>query len=100
MEIYKIRHILTGYFVQPSRISNCYSTLGKRGKIYEGGNMWSKIQNRTEYVFVVVNSGSNIFDDLSNRFPDLVRETNYPKKMLQIRFKTSPSDFEKVINPK
>lgn len=96
-EVYKIRHKPTGYFIQPSNASNHWSTLGKKGKIYEGNNMWTKVQNGSEYYSVEVHQGYNIFDELSKRFPDRVDISRCHYNIGRIRFLTKPEDFEKVL---
>lgn len=94
-EIYKVRHIPTGYFIQPRNSSNCNSSIGKKGKIYEGDNIWRRIQNRNEYYAVEVYEGYGIYNELAKKFPNNIEKSYLGKNI--VRFYTKPSDFEKII---
>lgn len=95
-EFYKIRHIPTGLFVTPSRKYTGWSTLSRTGKIYEGPNMWVRIQNRTEWTSVQVGDRNKLYEELATAFPQNVKETYYSSGKC-VRFYTSPEDFEKVV---
>lgn len=96
MAVYKVKHIPTGYFIQPSNSSNWNSNIGKKGKIYEGNNIWTRIQNGNEYRYIEVHEGYGIYKELSERFPDNV---NYDKCHYRNRVKiqAKPEDFEQVF---
>lgn len=95
-KIYKVRHIPTGYFIQPSKSSNYNSNIGKRGKIYEGNNIWKRIESRNEYRLIEVHQGYGIFDELAKKFPDNV-EISVVTKRPMVRFYTKFEDFEQVF---
>lgn len=94
--IYKVRHIPTGYFIQPSNSSNCNSNIGKRGKVYEGNNIWKRIESRNEYRCIEVYEGYGIFDELAKKFPNNVEMSTYRHRPV-VRFYTKFEDFEQVF---
>lgn len=93
--IYKVRHIPTGYFIQPSNSSNHNSNIGKKGKVYEGDNIWARIQSGKEYHHISVHEGYGIYKELSEKFPDKVRWSVCFNTHM-VGFHAKPEDFEKV----
>ena len=89
-EVYKIKHIPSGYFLKPSTNG---SNLSKKGKVYEGNMVWTKVQNRTMYTLLRIQEWSNpkLFKEMKEKFPDAISNTSY-----NLYIPTKPEDFEKV----
>ena len=96
MEAYRLKHIPTGLYYQPSKAGN---NLSKRGKVYLTKANPLTMYREADYIWIDVKVKSEVWRDYEGMLGDL-KKCSYNRNIMQGRISKTEFKIEYIKNAK